>query len=144
MAAWAHIRMPITTVGTYEPYYDSYSYPAVGGYYSGVPAASYYYDDSTNVAPLPLTASAPAQIEVIVPDPTATLWFDGRQTSQSGTTRYFDSPDLQPGKTFYYTVRASWTQGGQPQTAEQVIEVRAGSQLVVDFRQTPVKVNLVR
>jgi len=123
------------------PFFDSYAYgPAL------MPYADTYNPGPgiAPIAPLPQAMDTSAQIDVLVPDPNAQVWFDGNQTTSRGPTRYFDSPSLQPGGSYTYTLRATWNQGGQPMSAETSVRVTAGSQVVVDFNQAPPKVTMVR
>jgi uncharacterized protein (TIGR03000 family) len=112
------------------PYYDygNYSLPptyAFGGSFGGPSIAA------------PPTTEMGVQLDVFVPDPNAVVWFDGQQTASQGMTRYFDSPPLPPGREFTYTIKAAWTDRGQSVVQERVVTVRAGSRIVVDFRQWP-------
>jgi uncharacterized protein (TIGR03000 family) len=123
--------------GAAYPYYDYY-YPDYGYGYAIAPQAGYFSDFANdNVVPVPQVANLRAHIDVVVPDPNAVLMFNGYQTSSVGPTRQFDTPDLQPGTDYTYTIRAMWFQGGQPMSAERMVRVRAGSQAVVDFTQPP-------
>jgi len=141
--------------GGYGGYYDSYPY--YGGY--GGVWDSYLYGGGGNYLQTPMpytdqgaylpqqqpTATTIAQIDVLVPDPNAQVWVDDALTSSKGQTRYFDSPTLQPGSDYSYTVKAAWTQpNGQAVTTQATVSVTAGTQAVVDFTQTPPKVTKVR
>jgi len=112
-----------------SPYYDY-------GAYSLAPTYSYGPTFGAPSIAAPNTEMG-AQLDVLVPDPNATVWFDGQQTASQGMTRYFDSPALPPGREFTYTVKAAWTERGQSVVQERVVTVRAGSRVVVDFRQWP-------
>ncbi|HYV38551.1 MAG TPA: TIGR03000 domain-containing protein, partial [Gemmataceae bacterium] len=128
------------------PYYGGYGALGAYGAYGGAPYAGVMppYNPPT-VSPPPIQANAnTAQMDVFVPDENAQVWFDGSLTSSKGSTRYFDSPPLQAGSTYQYVLRAAWTQNGRPMTAETTVSVTAGSQVVVDFTQTPPKVTTVR
>jgi len=124
------------------PYYGGY-----GGGYGGYYAPSYYVYNSTPAyyisnyySPGGLTQpSAPAlaknqaQVAVILPDPEATVWFDGKKTSSVGRVRLFDPPELEPGYTYSYKVTASWVQDGQTVTDVRNAYVVGGQGTVVDF-----------
>jgi uncharacterized protein (TIGR03000 family) len=74
-----------------------------------------------------------ASIEVLVPE-SAKLWFDNNLTRESGTVRYFTTPELQLGKTFHYQVRASWIDdSGHAVNKTQEVSVEAGKRTVVGF-----------
>jgi len=143
-------------------YYRSYSYsPYYGGYrsswyprgwlgygssyysdwypgYTTYPQTSYYYAPSTTVYVEPPVAVAnTAQIRVIVPDPSAQVWFDGNLTRQTGTDRLFHTPALRAGVNFSYLIRASWLEGDNLVTRESTVGVTAGQESIVDFTQTP-------
>jgi uncharacterized protein (TIGR03000 family) len=74
-----------------------------------------------------------ASIEVLVPAD-AKLWFDDRLTAESGTDRYFTTPELQPGRTYKYQVRAAWIDDtGRAVTKTRDVTVEAGKKTVVGF-----------
>jgi len=125
-------------------YYDAY-YPPLG-YGDGVmPPAGYYGGAAVGDLPtMPPAGDVSAHIDVIVPDPDATVWFNGYQTSSRGTTRHFDSPALQPGVDYSYTVRATWNQGGQPMSAEHVVRIGPGARVLVDFTRPPLDVPIAK
>src|SRR5262245_15322176 len=103
-----------------QPYYSQpfyYSQP------------SYYYDPGATYAPSYAAPAAPvgaASITVNVPDPNAQVWFNGQMTRQGGTQRVFNTPSLESGYSYTYTIRAAWTQNGQPYSREQNVSVRPG------------------
>ena len=126
----------------FDDYYNGYRY----GYSSLYPPYSYtnppiWYDDYPDYGGtyrLPPPPPAPVQdtqahLQVIVPDAGAQVWVDGYKTSSTGPTRMFDSPPLEPGKSFSYQVKATWRQDGDTVTAERTVSVLPGSTSVVDF-----------
>jgi uncharacterized protein (TIGR03000 family) len=119
----------------YSPFgYPYYDYP----YFYNDP---YFFGATPQVVlPAAPVGDVAAHLQVILPDPEADVWFSGYKTSSRGTSRTFDSPNLKPGSTYSYTVRASWSQGGQIVSAETAVPVTAGARLVVDFTQTPVQI----
>jgi uncharacterized protein (TIGR03000 family) len=72
-------------------------------------------------------AAAPAIIHVTM-SADARLTIDGRATEANSGDRYFISPMLQPGKTYYYTLKAEAVRDGQTQMVEQRVNVRAGQE----------------
>jgi uncharacterized protein (TIGR03000 family) len=132
--------------GGYNPSYGNY-YPS-GGYYS--PGASYYpssmsalYYSQTNYFVLPpantsastatRSPNEKAAIEVRVPV-NAQVWFDGKQTTQKGSERYFATPPLALGKSYTYEVRATWKNSdGNPITQTREITVEPGKWSIVNF-----------
>jgi uncharacterized protein (TIGR03000 family) len=91
-------------------------------------------------APTPLTNEA--AIRVRVPDPEARVSFDDALTRQTGDERTFTSPPLSPGKTYTYTISATWLENGREVTRSKDVKVEAGRAATVDFlpeRKTPDK-----
>jgi uncharacterized protein (TIGR03000 family) len=144
---------------TYTPvFYTSINYPGIyGAYTDGVASYSFrpypqvaFYPPAagtgrmprlapTEELPTPRAAPTPppptegvAYINVHVP-PDASLRFQGTRMSQGGSLREFVSPPLPVGKSFVYTVRASWPEGGREITRERQVQVRAGDQVDLDF-----------
>jgi uncharacterized protein (TIGR03000 family) len=65
--------------------------------------------------------------------PNATLTFDDQPTQQTGESRQFMTPPLEPGKNFSYTVHAKWQEGGRDMDQSRKVSVQAGQQARVDF-----------
>ena len=85
---------------------------------------------------MPQPAEGAARFTVRLPA-SAQLWIDGYQSRQSGPVRLFHSPaDLVPGKTYEYTFRARWDEGGRPVTRERVVPFQAGGAVAVDLTQS--------
>jgi len=63
----------------------------------------------------------------------ATVWLEGKETSQKGTDRLFVSPALAPGQDYIYDVHARWTENGREVDQTRSVRVRAGSKVKVDF-----------
>ena len=113
-------------------------YPAYGYAYDPYYAPRYaYYPPSVIVQqPAPeAPVSNAASIRVLVPDPDAKVWFDGNPTKQTGTDRFFHTPELLPGSTYSYRLRAEWMQKGQRMVQEQVVSVAPGRTSLADFTQ---------
>ena len=53
----------------------------------------------------------------------AEIWFEGDKTSQTGTSRTFVSPALQPGRNFTYDIRARWI-SSEGKNVDQTRQVR--------------------
>jgi len=70
-------------------------------------------------------AAAPATIIVRLPDQ-ANLSINDKASKLTSTTRKFVSPPLQPGKDYYYTLKAEIERDGRPVTATQRVAVHAG------------------
>ncbi|GBD35048.1 hypothetical protein HRbin36_00152 [bacterium HR36] len=92
---------------------------------------------NTSSAPItPVVPQKPAPAILIVEVPAqATLWIEDQRMSQTGPVRSFQSPPLEPGKTYLYKIRLSWPgPNGQPITTEHEITVQAGQTQRIDFR----------
>jgi uncharacterized protein (TIGR03000 family) len=121
--------------GYYAPIYRPVPYYNYDLYVPGTGYQSYYPPDATYGRANDNTAS----IEVLVPA-NAKLWFDGKETSQTGPDRFFATPALEPGKTFTYEVRATWTDSnGQPVTRTREVQVQANRPVLVSFVENPAR-----
>jgi uncharacterized protein (TIGR03000 family) len=65
----------------------------------------------------------------------AVLSFQGKtMTEETGALRQFQSPPLNPGRTYSYDVRATWKdENGREVTRTRHLTVRAGDHLSVDL-----------
>jgi uncharacterized protein (TIGR03000 family) len=80
----------------------------------------------------------PALIDVFLPAQ-ATLTFQGVLTTQEGGVREFQSPPLEPGRTYTYDIRATWrTEDGREVKRTQQLKVSAGNRATVDFNRETV------
>ncbi len=75
-----------------------------------------------------------ATIRVMVPDASARVYFDDTMTQQSGMDRVFTSPSLDTGKSYTYSIRATWMANGKEVSTSKDIKVQAGRMALVDFR----------
>ncbi len=53
-------------------------------------------------------------VSIRVPQPTAEVFVDGKQTMQTGIDRTFESPPLDAGKRYTYSITVRWVEGGKP------------------------------
>jgi uncharacterized protein (TIGR03000 family) len=81
-------------------------------------------------------APAPAHVTVRVPE-NARLFVDDVVAPGTSATHTFDTPKLEPGRTYYYTLRAETTRDGRSRSARRRVEVQAGERVEVDFRDLP-------
>jgi uncharacterized protein (TIGR03000 family) len=84
----------------------------------------------------PQAAADRALIEVRVANESARVWFDDKLAAGDGTTRYFSTPALQPGKEYKFKIKAA-SPGPDPfqdVITEQTVSFRAGDHKVVDLR----------
>jgi uncharacterized protein (TIGR03000 family) len=107
---------------------DSYQsfYPPSGG-----PPAKSLMQYPIESVPPPKAATAAVQIYMV--DPNADLWFNGVKMQQTGRQRDFITPELQPGKSYSYEVRAKWTQNGKQYDKTRTLTVQAGEQIGLNF-----------
>lgn len=75
-----------------------------------------------------------ARLRVLLPKETK-LYVNGSLTKSTGGKREFVSPPIQPGKTFKYTLKAVFPDGGFDVTRMAVAKVKAGQLTVVDMHQ---------
>jgi uncharacterized protein (TIGR03000 family) len=78
-------------------------------------------------------AAAPARITVRLPAD-AKLSIDGVACPLTSGTRSFDTPDLQPGKSYAYTLKAEIVRDGKARAESRKVMVQAGEKLTVRFR----------
>lgn len=77
---------------------------------------------------------APAVMKLLLPAQ-GLVWIENLPMSTTGPVRLFQSPPLEPGKTYIYKVKVSWpTQQGRPDfVLEQEVAIKAGLTTTVDF-----------
>jgi uncharacterized protein (TIGR03000 family) len=117
----------------YTPsYYDSsYSSNPVYGYGGGTYTPGYRPDGDYAYGSTREANTATVSVRVPVAD--AEVWIEGRKTQQQGTTREFVSPPLDPGRSYTYTVRASWVENGKPVEQTRTVPVQANGTATADF-----------
>lgn len=114
-----------------------YGVPVIGSRYYPSYERSYYYGPSEEyTAPVEEEESSNvAKFEVRVPED-AELWFGNSKTDQAGALRHFESPELRPGKTFTYDLRARWRDAnGKMVDRTKQVTVKAGDRIGIDFNQ---------
>jgi uncharacterized protein (TIGR03000 family) len=93
---------------------------------------------SLEITPLPSHPAAgraeTATLIVHLPE-RARLWVDGRRTSLKGSTSYFQSPALTPGKKYHYTVRVDWSEDGGWVSQTLQVPVEAGLAQAIYIQQ---------
>lgn len=112
-----------------QPYHYQSATPVLGSYQpSGVilPASA------TTVIAAPAVQTTSARLVVTLPGD-ATLKIDGRATTSTSGQRVFQTPALEPGKTFHYTLEAEVVRDGQARTVTRKVAVRAGEETRVDL-----------
>lgn len=138
--------------GYHGGYYGYRGYPYYGGFYSPFylgfgfgPAYSYDYAPYSSLhipqpyVVAPPVALAPPQpiafIDVSVPTADAEVWLGSSSTTSKGLTRHYESPPLEPGQNYTYTITAKWLVDGKPVEESRDVSVSAGKTSSVDFRQ---------
>jgi uncharacterized protein (TIGR03000 family) len=79
-----------------------------------------------------------ASVTVIGPTD-AVVYIDGVETTLKGGKRTFATPKLQPGRQYYYTVKAEVVRDGRTQTESQRVVVEAGKNTTVQFKDVAVQ-----
>jgi uncharacterized protein (TIGR03000 family) len=132
----------------YAMYYPPYAYYPPADYWAGASLSSVpdsqFSSFGSAQAELPHpTGGAPVApsdagvIQLRVPDKFAQVSFDGQSTSSIGTTREYITPILQAGKTYHYTITATWDQGDQQKTMQRTVDIGRGQIRTVDFTAVP-------
>jgi uncharacterized protein (TIGR03000 family) len=76
-----------------------------------------------------------AAIDVSVPAGSQ-LWFQGQPTQQKGSVRFFESPPLEPGKTYVYKIKAVWTTAkGEKVERTRTLQIHSGDYVRLDLRK---------
>jgi uncharacterized protein (TIGR03000 family) len=76
--------------------------------------------------------AGPSRITVHVPE-NARLYVDGTAVPMTARTRTFDIPNLEPGKSYFYTMKAEVVIDGQTRSEDRRVVVQAGKDVTVDF-----------
>jgi uncharacterized protein (TIGR03000 family) len=77
---------------------------------------------------------APAKGTVVVHLPKeAELYVDGTAVPFASATRKLVTPDLEPGRDYYYTLQAKLERDGKTLNVRKRVWVQAGREVVVDF-----------
>ncbi len=131
--------------GGYPGYFAPYAYPYAAPSYYPAPLSygdpysariSSYPPIASNSAYYPPIAASNATIRVVLPDPQATVLFDGRKTTSTGAERYYDTPALTPGGSYEYQVQVSWMQDGKLVSDQRSVAVTPGKTTDVVFSRT--------
>lgn len=81
-------------------------------------------------------ATNTARIDVRIPEG-ATLTVEGRPWDATASRATVTTPALEPGKTYYYRLRAEWANGGRTEAINKEVAFRAGGSVAVDLRDAP-------
>jgi uncharacterized protein (TIGR03000 family) len=124
------------------PGYASYG-GDYGAYASDYPYAMNDSSYATNYQNAPQTGYAEesempemvqniAHVRVLIPAD-AKLWFNGTETQQTGTERIFATPELTPGRSYKYEIRAQWQVEGKETTQTREVTFHAGDGVTVNM-----------
>ncbi len=82
----------------------------------------------------PPEAVAPSRARLIVDAPAdAKLYIDDTAMKTTSEHRAFQTPDLEPGQTYFYEVRVESQRDGKPVSETKRVLVRAGQEVHADF-----------
>ncbi len=132
--------------GSYWPYYAASAFlgaPYYSGYSYRWPTYTYAAPSTYDVIP-PVTYTSPVvtttdeaqpvTMTVMVPKADAEVFLNGQATTSSGTERVFQSPPVNPGSNYAYSVTARWMENGKMVEEKRDVQVQAGENVSVDFR----------
>jgi uncharacterized protein (TIGR03000 family) len=115
-------------------YYDVYQ-PT---YVNVVP---YEGDNATYAAPTNAPAARPtpaedrAYVTIQLPVNRAEVWIEGEKSVQDKASQEYVSPQLTPGKQYYYQVSARWVANGKQYEAKRSFPILPGKPVLVDFTE---------
>jgi len=112
---YGHVHVPVYSCCGYAP--------AGGGHAGhGKRAAA----ESSNAATVVVTLPADAKLTI-----------DGNATTSTSSTRTFETPALDAGKTYSYTLEATYQKDGKAVVVNKKITIEAGKTTNVDLNQAP-------
>lgn len=91
--------------------------------------------NTVRITPFPALPDEPSRSVLFVahvPED-AELWFEGEPTAQRGTVRLFESPPLELGKKYRYTIRLQWTEESRKVSQTGLVRVHAGEVHCLDL-----------
>jgi len=137
-------------IGAGYPYNGGYGY-GYNGYdgspYNDYPTSTYAAPDTTTygtptTAPsgnyqsfYPTSNSTAASVSVTL-SASGEVTFGSYQTSQSAGPKAYETPALNPGKTYSYDIRARWMDNGREVTQTRSVMIHAGDRVNVDFTRS--------
>jgi uncharacterized protein (TIGR03000 family) len=136
---------PYLGLGLGYPYGYAYG-PSVNNYYNTYPSYDYGVPNVASTAPVappldyqsfyPAPAVAmtngPAELNVILPA-AGSVSFGGVQEQQAAGPHLYETPSINAGSKYSYTVQARWMQNGQPVTRTRNVQFQAGERINIDF-----------
>jgi uncharacterized protein (TIGR03000 family) len=87
----------------------------------------------------------PAKAKLTVQLPAdAKLYIDDQPIKMSSPVRQFNTPELQPGQTYYYMVRVEVVTDKSPQTVTRRVLIKPGEDVIADFTDMKAPVATVK
>ena len=138
---------PVFYPGIYSPGWGGWWYMYFGHYYAPFysphlheypfyhythPYYNYPLESPWGDGPIVVQKPAPARVVVTLPAD-AKLIVNGQPTELTSETRLFTTPELKPGKDYYYVLRAEVVRDGEVKSLTKQLAVSAGGQSMVDF-----------
>lgn len=81
-----------------------------------------------------------SKLKITVPQDDAELKIEGKTTKLSGTVREFETPDIEPGKTYEYALSVTWRPNNYTVlTRTKSVEFEAGKDVVIDLTKADPK-----
>jgi uncharacterized protein (TIGR03000 family) len=81
---------------------------------------------------------SPARVRVKLPAD-ADLFVDGVRVPMTSEVRSFQTPKLEAGRSYYYTLKADVVRAGRTVSASKRVTVEAGQEATVEFTDLPVQ-----
>jgi uncharacterized protein (TIGR03000 family) len=131
-----YLRQRSKTQTAPYPYTSSNPYVAPGPYGPGGNKPEFYQvpqDTPYGYSNEQPWAEKSAVVVVKVSLALVDVTINGNKTSLTGKTRVFATPELTAGKSYTYTLAATWTEGGVPRNATRTLQLTAGQTVTVDF-----------
>ncbi len=91
-------------------------------------------ETATPTEPQSAASALPARLTVKLPVD-ARLWIDQVECPLTSDQRPFNTPVLQPGQTYYYTLKMEVQRQGEKKTQSRRVLVTAGQNVSVTFRE---------
>ncbi len=122
---------------SYFPYDYYYSQPNIIINYN-YPFPELYLPPRSFAVPPPAPNAHPnsALLTLTVPAG-AEVFIGGKKTDMSGTTRTFESPDLNAGETYTFDVRVTWKENGKEVAEKRTLDMKAGEHQSLQYVALP-------
>lgn len=83
---------------------------------------------------------AKSKLKITVPQDDAELQIEGKATKPTGTTREFETPELEPGKAYEYSFSVTWKPNNYTTlTRTKSVEFKGGDDITVDLTKADPK-----